>query len=324
MIIKETKRFRLFIDNIARSLKKKQKIIVYTTVVFVSGILFHRTGFIGELIIPNIIDIQKYCVNSIKGAFVNEEILTLDIKHKDFQYLSFKRKQALNLGKLISSDELGASLMQIILILISYQKMFNFTHNDLHTNNIMYIETNIQYLYYFYNDKYYKVPTYGKIFKIIDFGRAIYSFKNELMCSDSFCLTDGDASTQYNFGPYYDKSKPIITPNYSFDLCRLACSIFDFIIDDISEVDTIEDEVHKIIIDWCKDDKNRNILYKNNGEERYLEFKLYKMIARTVHNHLPQEQLNRSYFNKFRVSKKKLKPLNFKKLINIQEFPSYV
>ena len=77
-------------------------------------------------------------------------------------------------------------------------------------------------------------------------------------------------------------------------------------------------------MEWCKDDKNRNILYKNNGEERYLDFKLYKMIARTVHNHLPQEQLNRSYFNKFRVSKKKLKPQNFKKLINIQEFPSYV
>ena len=83
-------------------------------------------------------------------------------------------------------------------------------------------------------------------------------------------------------------------------------------------------EVYKIIIDWCKDDKNRNVLYKNNGEERYLEFKLYKMIARTVHNHLPHEQLNRSYFNKFKVSKKKLKPLNFKKLINIQEFPSYI
>ena len=32
---------------------------------------------------------------------------------------------------------------------------------------------------------------------------------------------------------------------------------------------------------------------------------------------------NRSYFNKFRVSKKKLKPQNFKKLINIQEVPSY-
>ena len=107
-------------------------------------------------------------------------------------------------NKLINSEELGAILMQIILILISYQKMFNFTHNDLHTNNIMYIETNLQYLYYFYNDKYYKVPTYGKIFKIIDFGRAIYSFKNQLMCSDSFCLIDGDASTQYNFGPYHD------------------------------------------------------------------------------------------------------------------------
>ena len=71
--------------------------------------------------------------------------------------------------------------------------MFNFTHNDLHTNNIMYVETDT-ILILFYNNKYYKVPTYGKIFKIIDFGRAIYTYKNELMCSDSFSLTDGDAS----------------------------------------------------------------------------------------------------------------------------------
>jgi hypothetical protein len=224
-------------------------------------------------------------------------------------------------NELINSEELGAILMQIIFTLISYQKMFNFTHNDLHTNNIMYVETDTMYLYYYYNNKYYKVPTYGKIFKIIDFGRAIYSYKKELMCSDSFSLTDGDASTQYNFGPYYDETKPIIEPNYSFDLCRLACSIFDFIIDDMSVINDVEDEVYKIIIDWCKDDKNRNVLYKNNGEERYLEFKLYKMIARTVHNHLPHNQLEREYFNKFKVSKKKLKPLNFKKLINIDEFP---
>ena len=40
----------------------------------------------------------------------------------------------------------------------------------------------------------------------------------------------------------------------------------------------------------------KNILYKKNGEERYPDFKLYKMIARTVHNHTPEAQLtNGSY-----------------------------
>ena len=32
-------------------------------------------------------------------------------------------------------------LMQVIMSLIVYQKAFNFTHNDLHTNNIMYVST---------------------------------------------------------------------------------------------------------------------------------------------------------------------------------------
>ena len=34
----------------------------------------------------------------------------------------------------------------------------------------MYQETDKQFIYYNYNNKYYKVPTFGKIYKIIDFG----------------------------------------------------------------------------------------------------------------------------------------------------------
>ena len=63
----------------------------------------------------------------------------------------------------ISEEELGAFVSQIILILITYQKLFSFTHNDLHSNNIMYVETEKQFLYYKYNSKYYKIPTFGKI-----------------------------------------------------------------------------------------------------------------------------------------------------------------
>ena len=57
--------------------------------------------------------------------------------------------------------------------------MFEFTHNDLHTNNIMFNKTEKKFINYYYNGKYYKVPTYGKIYKIIDYGRSIYKFKGK-------------------------------------------------------------------------------------------------------------------------------------------------
>ena len=41
------------------------------------------------------------------------------------------------------------------------------------------------------------------------------------------------------------------------------------------------------------------MLYKNNGTDRYPDFKLYKMIARCVHNHTPQAQLERPEFKAF-------------------------
>ena len=52
------------------------------------------------------------------------------------------------------------------------QKHYSFTHNDLHINNIMYTSTSKTFLYYKYNNIYFKVPTYGYLFKIIDFGRS--------------------------------------------------------------------------------------------------------------------------------------------------------
>ena len=205
----------------------------------------------------------------------------------------------------LKDEELSCIIIQILMMLITYQKVFKLTHNDLHTNNIMYIETEKKYLYYKLNDRHYKIKTFGKIFKIIDFGRAIYSYKNNILISDSFYKT-GDAATQYNFGEIYNSSKCLVEPNMSFDLCRLGCSIYDFIMakyDSEKEASKIE----KIIMNWCIDDENRNILYKNNDEERYPDFKLYKMIARKVHNHVPSEEIKNSYFDKWIVSKKEIK-----------------
>ena len=218
------------------------------------------------------------------------------------------------LSKKITDPEWESIVLQILFTLITYQKVFHFTHNDLHTNNIVYVFTEKKYLYYKYNNIHYKVPTFGKIYKIIDFGRAIYKFKNKFICSDSYS-EDGDASTQYNCEPYFNENKARIDPNYSFDLCRLGCSLFDYFIEDLENVKKLKSSIKKIIIEWVYDDKNKNILYKNDGTERYPDFKLYKMIARIVHKHTPQNVLKNQLFEKYQIAKKNIN--NTSALFNI-------
>ena len=222
----------------------------------------------------------------------------------------------------LSPEEWYSALMQIIMTLITYQKAFNFTHNDLHTNNVMYNKTDKKFIYYCYKKKHYKVPTFGRIFKIIDFGRSIYKFDGKVFCSDSF-QPGGDAATQYNTEPYLNEKKPRLEPNYSFDLCRLACSILDYIIDDFEEIKDLskcKDPIKQLIVEWCLDDKGINMLYKGNGVDRYPDFKLYKMIARCVHNHTPQVQLERPEFKKYSEFKGEIKD----DIIDIDSIPSYI
>jgi hypothetical protein len=205
-------------------------------------------------------------------------------------------------------------LLQIIMSLIVYQKAFTFTHNDLHTNNVMFVETESEFIEYIYNNKKYRIPTFGKIYKIIDFGRSIYKVNEILICSDSYDIK-GDANSQYNFEPFYNSNSTRIIPNPSFDLCRLATSMLDFFL----ESPTKHPDILNLIEEWCQDDKGRNVLYKNNGEERYPEFKLYKMIARTVHRHIPENQLNRSCFSSFITKNKE----NTKYTVNIDRIPAF-
>jgi len=221
----------------------------------------------------------------------------------------------------LQKDEWFSAFMQIIMILITYQKAFSFTHNDLHTNNVMYNTTTKKYIYYCYKKKYYKVPTFGRIFKIIDFGRSIFKFGGKTFCSDSF-KPGNDAATQYNTEPYFNEKKPRLEPNFSFDLCRLACSIFDYLVEDMEEMKDIYnfDLVKKLVVEWCLDDNGMNMLYKNNGADRYPDFKLYKMIARCVHNHTPQVQLERPEFKAYVVPKEE----TTNDIIDIDGIPSFL
>jgi hypothetical protein len=243
--------------------------------------------------------------NSFDGTIEDEiDELILVIKEMPTQVVCIEKCEntfdSLLDNNNITIEELESAMFQIITILYTYQKVYKFTHNDLHTNNIMFIHTDEPFLYYKIMNQEYKIPTFGKIYKIIDFGRSIYTVNDKLICSDSFSV-NGTAHTQYNFEPFYNPNKPILTPNYSFDLCRLACSMLDFIIDDLDDLDKFKTiPIYNLIISWIYDDYGKNVLYKKNGEERYPDFKLYRMIARIVNNHLPEKQFSHECFEKYK------------------------
>ena len=280
-----------------------------------------------ELITDNIIENEDgYLSSSSESSSDDPEVFVKINKMPVQSIIMEKCENTLDYlleNELINFDELKSALFQVIMILLSYQKAFRFTHNDLHTNNIMYNITDETYIYYKYGKQFFKVPTFGKLYKIIDFGRSIFTFKNITFASDSFNKNE-DADTQYNCEPFFDEKLKRIDNNLSFDLCRLGTSIFDFFIHDIDNVKQLskQEPVIKLIVDWVSDDNNKNILYKSNGETRYPGFKIYKMIARTVHNHLPENEINKELFNEYIISNSKnQKKFNSKKyFIDINKF----
>jgi hypothetical protein len=89
--------------------------------------------------------------------------------------------------------------------------------------------------------------------------------------------------------------------------------------DDINNLTSLS-PLKKLIVEWCLDDNGINLLYKSNGSDRYPDFKLYKMIARYVHNHTPQKQLSKEIFKQF-----EFKIVNsISDLINIDDLPSFI
>jgi hypothetical protein len=61
----------------------------------------------------------------------------------------------------------------------------------------------------------------------------------------------------------------------------------------------VKTPLQKLVNSWCNDDNGKSVLYKASGQERYPDFKLYKMIARTVNHLVPKEQLKQDIFKKY-------------------------
>jgi hypothetical protein len=188
-----------------------------------------------------------------------------------------------------------AWLSQIMFALLFAQKTFGFVHNDLHSNNVMYVSTDKEYLYYKVAEKFYKVPTYGYILKIIDFERGTGSVRiagmkdPKFFMSDHFSVND-EAGGQYNTEPFYNPKFPIVKPNPSFDLVRLATSLYwDLFPNRESDL-----PLHNIFMRWLTTEDGKSIMFSNENpkHERYHGFHLYKAIAKYCkENALPRKEI---------------------------------
>ena len=182
-----------------------------------------------------------------------------------------------------------SALFQISFALHLLQKKFKFTHNDLHINNIMYTKTDKEFLYYKFNNIYFKVPTYGYLFKIIDFGRSIFTYQNKLFFNDTF-NRHGEAEGQYTYPIrhllFTNNKDDLIVPNYNCDLCRLAITILDVL-------KIIEYDEENVFIDFIKSltkDLNDKYLYELNDD-----FNMYIEIAKYANNALPSNVIQIPY-----------------------------
>ena len=188
-----------------------------------------------------------------------------------------------------------AWISQVIFGLAYAQRTIGLTHNDLHANNVMYVATTTEYYYYNCGGVLYRVPTYGYTIKIIDFERGIASVKitgmkePKLFMSDHFC-TEEEAGGQYNYGDYYVSKYPEMKPSASFDLARLATSLFW----DIFPEPETENTLYKFFIKWLTLDDGTSVMFgkKDPHHDRFHGFHLYKAIARYCKdNAVPRKEI---------------------------------
>jgi hypothetical protein len=211
-----------------------------------------------------------------------------------------------------------AWLFQICTALVQLQNTITLTHNDLHSNNVLWRKTSEEFLWYKdTKGRTYKVPTYGYIFSIIDYGRAIFTV-NGHTCVSSDYDEGHDAYGMYNFGQIQDDDLPIVRPNRSFDLCRLACSLVRGLfpsnppqkeqgavltkeVSGRSQVVIREtaSPLFNLLWGWLKMKDGGNVLETDTGDEKYPGFDLYAAIAAEVKDAIPDAQITKPVFQQF-------------------------
>jgi hypothetical protein len=207
-----------------------------------------------------------------------------------------------------------AWVFQVVIACAQLQGTLSLTHNDLHTNNVLFRKTDKEFLWYKDSKgRAWRVPTYGYIFTIIDYGRAIFIQNNFTVVSSEY--NDGhNAAGMYNFGQMKDPDMPYVPPNKSFDLSRIACSLLRALYpvnppskpkgvrltkEGEWEIRETEHPLFNLLWTWLRTKNGHSILENERGQEKYPGFDLYTTIAAEVKDAVPAEQFGKDIFKEF-------------------------
>ena len=188
----------------------------------------------------------------------------------------------------MKTNEWFGIFFQVAFGLAVAQKYFSFVHNDLHSSNVMFKDTQLKFLYYQIGHNYYKIPTYGRITKIIDFARGTFKFGDRWVFSDQF-KEDNDAYGQYDYPIDGTLKNCEHKPNPSFDLVRLGTTV----IQRLEDLTAVREFVEQITLD----DNGSSLCYDEDN------FQLYIDIAHNCHNAVPIEVMKRPEFERFKINK---------------------
>lgn len=162
-------------------------------------------------------------------------------------------------------------VFQIFASIVEINKLFHFVHNDLHTRNVVYFETSEKFIHYNINNQLYIVPTFGKIFKIIDFGNSIVQYENINYISGAFSM----------IGCYknIDISKVLD--------CENSCILIN-IIHFLRNFSIIHNDNSVFV----------NFIYENQGNLTYI-FQNNDIDIKYLYNNIHKYSYNMNYFNCF-------------------------
>ena len=127
-------------------------------------------------------------------------------------------------------DRLRSVFFQVTAALSIVQSRYHLIHNDLHLDNIMCRRTRKQWLWYKTDGgDYYRVPTYGYVVTLIDWGRCTLCFRSKQLWNRCFDMEYEVFGQYYRTLPGRRSQRDPVSPNASFDLTLFTqCILREF------------------------------------------------------------------------------------------------